>query len=401
MFKRFLQILLGIGLLLVILYTLPNFISLDNGRKKYIENTIENLVKFDIDIKGAISFTILPYPAIILKNVDVKKINSPNDKTKQTTFLNAKQIFVSMSLFDLVKGNLKINKIIIDGGYFNFTIYASTGFENLSLFLKGKNFDDLIIKNSTLIKYDEGMENITRLSNMNLNFHNNIDSQITGDGYFNYLSNKIDDISFNLKFVDSENYNLNICFNYINGKSNIINKFNIVVKENNPIVNGTINLTTDNLYKFVPFINKSIVIPNIPLFNDKLSMKATIQTTPDAIILSDGTFLSDNAYATFSSIIPFTKSEENNKINITKENITFNTDFKNLKLEKILKLPKNIFEETPSNIDELKEVIRLLSYANMNISIKNLLLENLLITNFELSSNPIYSNDKINSLNIN
>ncbi|MGN0929877.1 MAG: AsmA family protein [Alphaproteobacteria bacterium] len=398
MVKRILIVLGVLVTLIVGLYTLPNFIPLNNGRKTYIENKIEELIKFDIDIKGKISFTILPYPAIILKNVDVKNVKS-SDKAEQQTFLNASQIFVSMDLIDLIKGNFKINKIIIDGGYFNYSVYASTGFENLSLFLKGKNFNDLIIKDSTVIQYDESLDNIRRFSNVNMKIKNTTNSQINGTGSFSYLSNKVDNLTFNLKFIDNENYNLNIDFNYVNGKSSIINKFNIVVKENNPIVNGTINLITDNLYKFTSLVDSSISIPNIPLFNEKLIMKATLQTTPDAIILSNGTFSSDSAYATFSSILPLIKTEDD-KTKIVKENITFNADFKNLKLEKILKLPKNIFEETVSNMDELKEVIKLLSYANMNIVVKNLLLDKSLITNFELNSNPVYQDGKITSLNI-
>ncbi|MBD5398994.1 hypothetical protein HDR60_05855 [bacterium] len=399
MLRRILIIIGVLVALIVGLYALPNFIPLTNGRKTYIENTIEDLVRFDIDIKGKISFTILPYPAIILKNVDVKNLTSTNDKTEQTPFLNASQIFVSMDLIDLIKGNLKINKIIIDGGYFNYSVYASTGFENLSLFLKGINFNDLIIKDSTIIQYDESLDNIRRVSNVNIHLQNTGNSQIKGTGSFSYLSNRVDNLAFNLKFIDNENYNLNIDFNYVNGKNSIINKFNIVVKENNPIVNGTVNLITDNLYKFTSLIDSAIEIPNIPLFNEKLTLKTTVQTTPDAIILSNGTFSSDSAYATFSSILPIIRTEDD-KTKIVKENITFNADFKNLKLAKILNLPKNIFEETPSNMDELKEVIKLLSYANMNVIVKNLLLDKSLITNFELISNPIYTDGKITSLNI-
>ncbi len=401
MLKRLLIPVVIFVVLLLGIYLLPYFIPLTNGRRVYIEQSIEDFIKFDINIKGKITFSILPTPTIILKNVDVAKQKSSDDKEKPTPFLTAKQVFVNMDLFDLIMGNFKINKIIINEGNFNYSVYASTGFENLSMFLKGKNFNDLVVRDSTIIQYSEELKNPRRFSNVNLHLKNYQDSQIKGTGSFAYLSSRVDNLSFNLKFIDDENYNLNIDFNYMNGRNTIINKFNVVVKENNPIVNGTVNLITDSLYKFAPIIDETLSVPNIPLFNDKLNIKTTVQTTPDAIILSNGTFSSDNAYATFSSIIPYTRSEDTDgKFKIAKDNITFNIDFKNLKLEKLLILPDNIFIANQQTDADFKELLKLLSYANVNATIKNLLMDNFLITNFEFASKTIFENNTPSAIDI-
>lgn len=400
MLKRFLQISAVIVFLFTGLYIFPNFVSLDNERKVYIEQQIEDLIKFDIEIHGKITFRILPYPAIIMKNVDIKNFGKQNEPNT-STFLNAKQIFVSMDLLNLMSGDLHINKIIIDGGYLNYTHYKESGFENLDLILKGKSFNDLIIKNSTVISQnnEDGLNKVRRIYNINIHFKNILNSELQGTGSFEYLSNKVDDIVFYLRYVNNENYNLDANFDYINGKNIIKNRFNIVVKENTPVVNGTVDLTTDNLYKFIPLIDGSVEVPNIPLFNDKLNIKTTIQTTSEAIILSNGTFTSNDAFANFSSIIPFTRSDDN-KISLVKNNISFNVDFKNLKLSKILTMPDNIFRLSNTNKDEIKELLKVFAYPTLNIFVKNLLLENDLITNFELNSAPIYQNNNYMGIDI-
>ena len=401
MIKRLVIPVVIFVVLILGIYLLPYFIPLTNGRKAYIEQSIEDLIKFDINIKGKITFSILPTPTIILKNVDVAKQKSADDKENPKPFLTANQVFVNMDLFDLVKGNFKINKIIINKGIFNYSVYASTGFENLSLFLKGKNFNDLVIQDSSIIQYSQELNDVRRISNVDLHFKNYNDSQIKGTGSFNYLSSRVDNLSFYLKFIDNENYNLNVDFNYMNGRNTIISKFNIIVKDKNPIVNGSINLITDSLYKFAPIIDKTLSVPNIPLFNDKLNIKTMIQTTPDAIILSNGSFTSDNSYATFSGIIPFNKSENNEKIfDIATDNITFNIDFKNLKLEKLLILPENIFMDNPESDEGFKELLKFMSSANINATIKNLLIDDILLSNFEWVSKTLFENGKPSVLNI-
>ena len=55
MLKRFLQISAVIVFLFTGLYIFPNFVSLDNERKVYIEQQIEDLIKFDIEIHGKIT----------------------------------------------------------------------------------------------------------------------------------------------------------------------------------------------------------------------------------------------------------------------------------------------------------------------------------------------------------
>ncbi len=386
--------------LLLGLYILPNFINIDENKKAYIEQEIENLIKFDINIKGKVVFSILPYPAIVLKNVDFRELSSTNDKQKQT-FLNAKQIFISMSLMDIIKGDFKVDKIVIDGGYLNYSIYQSLGFVNLPLFLKGENFKSLIIKDGVLTQTDDTKDSkIRRIYDINMNFQTISDGNIIGNGDFKYLSNTIDDIDFSLNFLDKDNYDLKIDFDYINENNKIDNNINLVVKNGEYILNGTSELSSDNLYKFIPLIDGSLTIPNLPIFNEKLNIKTTIQTTPDAIVLSNGSFTSNESFATFSGIIPFTR-DENNKIHIQRENMTFNFDFKNLKLEKILSLPKDIFSQSITQINGVKELIKLLSKANFKITAKNIFTKNnTTITNFQLDTSPIFENGNVDNIDI-
>ena len=160
--------IIGVITFLFIMYVFPNFVNL-NTSKSYLENKIEEIIGFKTEIKGDVSFTILPRPSLILRNVE---ISSFDENKKNSVFINAPQIFINTSIFNLFKKNLVINKIGMINSIFHADTYKKSGYENLDNLLNGKMFKHITIKNSRLVFKD------TFIYQINMDFSSQKDNKL-------------------------------------------------------------------------------------------------------------------------------------------------------------------------------------------------------------------------------
>lgn len=391
--KKHSKLFLGIFILFFILYVLPNFINL-NGQKSYIEKKIEETIGFKATIKGDISFAIIPRPSLILRNVEIKSknISSEEKEVKSTpVFINAPQILINTSLLNLFSKELVINKIGMVDSIFYANAYKNSKYENLESFLNGKTFKEVVVRDGTIALEQSFIHNI------NMNFSTIQDGKIKGNGDFSYEDGDVEDLSLLISYLDKDNYNIVSKFIFETDASELENDLTFIVKEGETTFSGITELDTDNLSSFIKKFNKDIEFPTTDFFTDDLKMKVRIQNSPDALLFNDGIFEGDEVVGKFKGKIPF---EKNGELKIIKENITFDINFTNLSVNKVIELKKDAFFNPIDVLATSKNLLSFFKYGNFNITAKNMILKKGLITNFNLNTSPIYYDNKFNGIDI-
>ncbi|MDR2098761.1 MAG: AsmA family protein [Rickettsiales bacterium] len=380
------------------LYFLPQFVDIGKY-KPYIEEQVERLAGFDIDIRGAVTFEVLPTPSIILKNITVKKRAGAG--VENPVFLAASQLFISINPLELAKGKLKIENIVIDGGQFDFATFKRSNLDRLDDFLTGKSFENLAFRNSYVTFVPDGEDGSMndRIDGISINLKSLAGSGVKGGGSFSYRGNKVSNMDFVLNFFDAENYNLNIKFSYTNKKSNIDADMSLVKKDGEQIVSGSLDLSTNSLYEFLPQIDKRLSVPDIPLFRERLDIRTKVQTTSGAIILSDGVLDSGDTLAGWSGNIPYSIDAENN-FKVPAQGMEFKLDFKNLKLDRFITVKRGFAHDPVALLAGNSASLSLLKHAKVAVTARNVILDGSAATAAAFSSSPVFARGAFSGISV-
>ena len=106
-FKRLLISVLSITFSLILYVCAPFFINFDEKKKVKIENLFSDTLKYKVDIQGNITYKLMPFPTLEITEIHVTK-------KSENSILN--KIFVSVSIFDLLRGKYSYKKVVFEGG---------------------------------------------------------------------------------------------------------------------------------------------------------------------------------------------------------------------------------------------------------------------------------------------
>ena len=106
-FKRLLISVLSITFSLILYVCAPFFINFDEKKKVKIENLFSDTIKYKVDIQGSIEYKLKPFPTLEISEIHVTKKG-------ENSILN--KIFVSVSIFDLLRGKYSYEKVVFEGG---------------------------------------------------------------------------------------------------------------------------------------------------------------------------------------------------------------------------------------------------------------------------------------------
>lgn len=106
-FKRLLISVLSITFSLILYVCAPFFINFDEKKKVKIENLFSDTIKYKVDIQGNIEYKLHPFPTLEISEIHVTKKG-------ENSILN--KIFVSVSIFDLLRGKYSYEKVVFEGG---------------------------------------------------------------------------------------------------------------------------------------------------------------------------------------------------------------------------------------------------------------------------------------------
>ena len=76
-------------------------------KKVKIENLFSDTLKYKVDIQGNITYKLMPFPTLEITEIHVTK-------KSENSILN--KIFVSVSIFDLLRGKYSYKKVVFEGG---------------------------------------------------------------------------------------------------------------------------------------------------------------------------------------------------------------------------------------------------------------------------------------------
>ena len=211
--KRLLISVLILTFSLISYVSAPFFINFDKERKAKIQKLFSDAIKYQVSIKGTVKYKLKPLPILEISEVHVSK----ND---ENSILN--RVFISISIFDLLRSKYSYKKILFDGGELIVdlddlrNVYINDAFKkqkiifkNLSLkFFQNKksfNFDQINGK----ILYDD-----RRIKNINANvFIGEIPFKINfKDDQLNLLSKSIG-LNADFKNLFSSEKELKFTFN--------------------------------------------------------------------------------------------------------------------------------------------------------------------------------------------
>ena len=106
-FKRLLISVLSITFSLILYVCAPFFINFDEKKKVKIENLFSDTIKYKVDIQGSIEYKLKPFPTLEISEIHVTKKG-------ENSILN--KIFVSVSIFDLLRGKYSYEDVVFEGG---------------------------------------------------------------------------------------------------------------------------------------------------------------------------------------------------------------------------------------------------------------------------------------------
>ena len=113
--KKKILILVSIILFLIAgLLIAPNLIDW-NEYKSQVADGFESATGNKIDIKGELSFKLLPSPALSASAVSLANVSWGGAEN----FLELKSLDIRLELFPLLNGNYKVTSLLLDGGKIN------------------------------------------------------------------------------------------------------------------------------------------------------------------------------------------------------------------------------------------------------------------------------------------
>ena len=105
--KRLLVSVLILTFSLISYVCAPFFINFDKERKVKIQRLFSDAIKYQVSIKGTVKYKLKPLPTIEISEVHVSKKD-------ENSILN--KVFLSISIFDLLRSKYSYKKILFDGG---------------------------------------------------------------------------------------------------------------------------------------------------------------------------------------------------------------------------------------------------------------------------------------------
>ncbi|MFO0390064.1 MAG: AsmA family protein [Alphaproteobacteria bacterium] len=105
--KLFFSVVVLVLMLSVIALVVPAFISQDTVRN-YVQQEVSRVLGHKFTVKGNLKFTAFPYISVYMDDVAIHAANISNP------LLTAKSFDVAVKTFSLLRGDIKINRLIID-----------------------------------------------------------------------------------------------------------------------------------------------------------------------------------------------------------------------------------------------------------------------------------------------
>ena len=128
----------------------PFFINFDEERKVKIERLFSDAIKYQVSIKGTVKYKLKPLPTLELSEVHVSKKN-------ENSILN--KVFLSISIFDLLRSKYSYKKILFDGGELIVdlddlgNVFINDAFEKQNI--KFKNLSLKFFRNKESFNFDQ------------------------------------------------------------------------------------------------------------------------------------------------------------------------------------------------------------------------------------------------------
>ena len=105
--KRLLISVLILAFSIISYLCAPFFINFDKERKVKIERLFSDTIKYQVSIKGTLKYKLKPLPTLEISEVHVSKKD-------ENSILN--KVYLSISIFDLLRSTYTYKKILFDGG---------------------------------------------------------------------------------------------------------------------------------------------------------------------------------------------------------------------------------------------------------------------------------------------
>ena len=148
--KRLLISVLILSFSLISYVCAPFFINFDEERKVKIERLFSDAIKYEVSIKGTVKYKLKPLPTLELSEVHVSKKN-------ENSILN--KVFLSISIFDLLRSKYSYKKILFDGGELIVdlddlgNVFKNDAFEKQNI--KFKNLSLKFFRNKDSFNFDQ------------------------------------------------------------------------------------------------------------------------------------------------------------------------------------------------------------------------------------------------------
>jgi len=148
--KRLLVSVLILTFSLISYVCAPFFINFDEERKVKIEKLFSDAIKYQVSIKGTVKYKLKPLPTIEISEVHVSKKD-------ENSILN--KVFLSISIFDLLRSKYSYKKILFDGGELIVdlddlgNIFKNDAFEKQNI--KFKNLSLKFFRNKESFNFDQ------------------------------------------------------------------------------------------------------------------------------------------------------------------------------------------------------------------------------------------------------
>ena len=212
-FKRLLISVLSITFSLILYVCAPFFINFDEKKKVKIENLFSDTIKYKVDIQGSIEYKLKPFPTLEISEIHVTKKG-------ENSILN--KIFVSVSIFDLLRGKYSYEDVVFEGGEL---IVDLDNLRNV-YFIENFQKQRIIFKNLSLKFFsDKKSFNLDQI-NSEILYENSKIKKINANAFIGELPFKINYKNSELDLV-SKNIGLNANFqNLFNREKELKFKFN-------------------------------------------------------------------------------------------------------------------------------------------------------------------------------
>ncbi|MDR3126456.1 MAG: hypothetical protein LBT92_02385 [Rickettsiales bacterium] len=378
-----LSVLFGtLGLFLLTLYFIPSIVKITDQNKDRVTGIVERAFGLDIRVNGEVSYAILPTPSIIVNEIEIMD--------KDAVIASARRMYAEIKIMELVSGNLTVESIILGDGSLDLAAVTASGSSELKNFFRGNMFKSLVLRNFSCEYKGETFDRI------NLFVHGLPNQGVSLAGALRYMNGSINDLVGYVTWDDQDNLAAGAKFGYSSKRDSISADLTYSDKDEIKTVGGTLRLSTTSLSKFIQTINKDWVLPRQQVFSSRLEVGASIKTTENAIVFSDGTISSEETVGTWSATLPFDLDDDGSIVLIPSAT-TIKADFQTIRLAKFITMPKaDIIKEIESlfKTGDNPKIFDLFESATVGLTAGNMILPKRTLTGFALNTSPLREADR-------